>query len=55
MTVFLGAINRKNPIQYKGFTINYLRGEYRADSFSGDQFTDTNLARLKKKINKFLK
>lgn len=46
---------QKSPIQYKGFTINYLRGEYRADSFADGQITDKSLARLKKKINEYLK
>jgi hypothetical protein len=45
----------KTPIQFKGFTINYLRGEYRADSYGNPQFTDKNLAKLKQKINIYLK
>ena len=46
---------KKDPIQYKGFTINYLRGEYRADAYANPQFTNTNLAKLKKEINQYLK
>ncbi|MBC8306201.1 MAG: GNAT family N-acetyltransferase [Pelagibacterales bacterium] len=46
---------KKDPIQYKGFTINYLRGEYRADAYASPQFTNTNLAKLKKEINEYLK
>lgn len=48
----VGAI--KTPIQYKGFTINYLYGEYRADSFADGQFTDKNIVKLKQKINEYL-
>ena len=46
---------KKDPIQYKGFTINYLRGEYRADAYASPQFTNTNLAKLKKEINQYLR
>ena len=46
---------KKDQIQYKGFTINYLRGEYRADAYASPQFTNTNLAKLKKEINEYLK
>jgi hypothetical protein len=46
---------KKDPIQYKGFTINYLRGEYRADAYASPQFTNTNLAKLKKEINEYLR
>jgi hypothetical protein len=48
-------MSKTDPIQYKGFTINYLRGEYRADSYAGPQFSNTNLAKLKKEINQYLK
>jgi hypothetical protein len=46
---------KKDPIQYKGFTINYIGGEYRADAYANPQFTNTNLAKLKKEINQYLK
>ena len=46
---------KKDPIQYKGFTINYLRREYRADAYASPQFTNTNLAKLKKEINEYLR
>jgi len=56
MAVLLGAINKKTPLVYKGFTINFIGGKYRADSyFPREQFTDTNLAKLKTKINKHLR
>lgn len=45
----------KTPIQYKGFTINYLRGEYRADAYANPQFSNTNLAKLKQAINQYLR
>jgi hypothetical protein len=45
---------KKDPIQYKGFTINYIGGEYRADAYANPQFTNTNLAKLKKEINQYL-
>ena len=46
---------KKTPIQYKGYTINYINGEYRADAYSNPQFTNTNLAKLKKEINQYLR
>lgn len=49
------ASNAKKTHQYKGFTINYIGGEYRADAYGNPQFTDTNLAKLKSKINKYLR
>jgi len=49
----IGAV--KTPIQYKGYTINYIRGEYRAEAYGNPQFTDTNLSKLKSKINKYLR
>ena len=48
----IGAV--RTPIQYKGFTINYIANEHRANSFTGEQFTDKNLAKLKKQIDNFL-
>jgi hypothetical protein len=55
MAVFIGAVNRKNPIQFKGYTINYINGEYRADTYAGQQFSSPNLAKLKARINKHLR
>lgn len=45
----------KTPIQYKGFTINFLRGEYIADAYANPQFNNTNLTKLKIQINQYLK
>jgi len=45
----------KTPIQFKGYTINFVRGEYRAESYGNPQFTDKNLAKLKQKINSYLR
>ena len=45
----------KTPIQYKGFTINYIKGEYRANAYANPEFINTNLAKLKKEINQYLK
>jgi len=45
----------KTPIQYKGYTINFIQGEYRADAYANPQITDKNLAKLKQKINQYLK
>jgi hypothetical protein len=41
--------------QYKGFGINYINGSYRAEAYSSPQFTETNLTRLKKLIDNYLK
>jgi hypothetical protein len=41
--------------QYKGLCILFIRGEYRAEAYASPQFTDTNLKRLKKKIDNYLK
>lgn len=45
----------KTPIQYKGFTINHMRGQYRADAYANPSFYNTNLAKLKGEINQYLK
>jgi hypothetical protein len=41
-------------IQYKGFGIRFVNNEYRAESHSSPQFTETNLTMLKKLINNYL-
>lgn len=46
---------RKRILHYKGFVINFLYGEYRADAYANPQFTNTNLSKLKKEINQYLK
>ena len=47
---------RKNtPFQYKGLTVDYLRGEYRADAYTYEQISSTTLAGIKKAINQRLK
>jgi antirestriction protein len=45
----------KTPISFKGYTINFIRGEYRADAYGNPQFSDKNLAKLKQKINSYLR
>jgi hypothetical protein len=44
----------KTPIQFKGYTINYINGEYRADTYAGEQFSNKNLAKLKSQITQHL-
>lgn len=46
---------RSTPIQFKGFTINHIRGVYRAEAYANPQFTNRNLAKLKTEINNHLK
>ena len=41
--------------QYKGYGIRFINGEYRAEAYASPQFTETNLSRLKKIINNYLK
>lgn len=43
------------PTQYKGFTINRIGNTYRADAYASPQFSGTNLNKLKKEINNYLK
>jgi hypothetical protein len=55
MAVLLGAVNR-TPFVYKGFTINRIGDRYRADAYyPRKQFVNTNLAKLKRDINNYLK
>ncbi len=49
------ATGGKTPLKFKGFTINYIRGEYRADAYASPQFSNKNLAKLKQEINAYLK
>lgn len=54
MAVLLGAV--KTPLVYKGFTINRIGNRYRADSYYPQkQFVNTNLSKLKRDINNYLK
>jgi hypothetical protein len=46
---------KKTPTTYKGFTINYIRGLYRADAYANPQFSNTNFSKLKKEINEYLR
>jgi len=39
---------------YKGYGINKIRGEYRAEAYANPPFYNTNLAKLKTAINKYL-
>lgn len=45
----------KRVLQYKGFGINFIRGQYRAEAYANPSFYDTNLERLKKQIRDYLK
>lgn len=42
-------------IQFKGFTITFIRSEWRAEAHASPQFCNTNLSKLKKEINHYLK
>ena len=48
-------IKKNVPFQYKGFTVDYLRGEYRADAYIYEQISSTTLTGIKKAINTLLK
>lgn len=48
----IGAV--KTPIQYKGFTINFVNGNYRANAYGNPQFSNTSLLKLKSEINQYL-
>lgn len=48
----VGAV--KTPIQYKGYTINFIRGNYRAEAYGNPQFSETSLAKVKKQIDSYL-
>ena len=45
----------KTPTTYKGFTINYTQGKYRAEAYGEDQLSNSNFSKLKKEINDYLK
>jgi hypothetical protein len=47
-------MKRETPQQYKGFTLNYINGQWRADAYASPQITNTNLRELKKTINRYL-
>ena len=40
--------------QYKGYGIEFIQGEWRAEAYANPQFTDTCMVRLKRKIRKYL-
>lgn len=42
------------PQQFRGFTINRIGTEYRAAAYANPQFSNTNLAKLKAEIIKYL-
>ena len=44
----------KETILYKGYGINYINGNYRAESYANESFYNTNLTKLKKDINNYL-
>lgn len=46
---------KRGPIYYKGYGINYINGAYRAEAYANPSFSNTNLAKLKKRINQYLK
>jgi len=41
-------------LQYKGFTIYFIHGEWFAGAYANPGFYNTNLSKLKKEINKYL-
>jgi len=55
---YLGASQKvgavKTPIQYKGYTINFVRGNYRAIAYGNPQFDETSLVKVKKAIDNYL-
>ena len=40
---------------YKGYGISKINGEYRANCYANPQFANSNIAKLKKEINQYLK
>jgi hypothetical protein len=46
---------KKNFQTYKGFGIHFIRGSYRTIAHANPQFENTNLTKLKKEINQYLK
>ena len=56
----LGAIGtyadkKRRTEYYRGFVINFIRGEWRATAYGNPTFYDTNKSRLKKQIRDYLK
>jgi len=47
--------NIKFFAKYKGFGIYFIQNIYRAESYGNQQFTETNLKRLKTLIINYLK
>jgi len=47
--------NKIPAIQYKGFTIIFMSGEYQASAYSNPSFYNTNFDKLKKQIYHYLK
>ena len=54
MTCKLLKLGKIPAMQYKGFTVIFVNGEYRASAYANPQFTGTNYAQLKKEINQYL-
>jgi hypothetical protein len=50
-------IDKRNGgvIYYKGFGINFIHDQYEASAYSNPTFYNTNLAKLKQKINEYLR
>lgn len=44
----------KTVLQYKGYTITFW-GVWQARAYANESFDNTNLAKLKKEINNYLK
>jgi hypothetical protein len=51
------SIEKKNRgvIYYKGFGINFYHNQYEAAAYANPTFCNTNLRKLKKEINSYLK
>jgi hypothetical protein len=45
---------KKQPFQFKGYTINFINGEYRAECYGEISFYSTNVCDLKKAITGYL-
>lgn len=45
---------QKTPFQYKGYTVNYINGEYRAECHTEITFYSRNLTALKTAITGYL-
>ena len=46
--------NFQKLFYYKGFTVDYVCGEYRAKAYANPSFYSTNKASIKKQINEYL-